>query len=168
VSIQTNFGKKATMVYGLFLAVAAGTAFALGIALTENPDALAQQQQQQQQNQTSVPHNAKGHQSHQVIIFQNYSDGVRYSGTVTFNLSKPADIISFDDITEKQPTANTTKTWEVGNKTFSTKTLAKNVSQGSVAFNGSGVIAHSTQSDLYNGAFTLNDTATSNNNNGSK
>lgn len=157
---QKNFAKKA-MVYGLIIAVVAGTAFALGTALMENNNALAQQQQQQ--NQTSIPHNAKGHQSHQVIIFQNASDGVRYTGTVTFNLSKPADVISFDDITGKQPTTNTTKTWEVGNKIFATKTLAKNVTQGSVNFNGSGVIAHSTQSDLYNGTFTLNDTAISNN-----
>jgi hypothetical protein len=162
VKTQTNFAKKA-MVYGLFIAVVAGSAFALGIAMIENNNALAQQQQQEHQNQTSIPHNAKGHQSHQVIIFQNSSDGVRYTGTVTFNLSKPADVISFDDITGKQPTTNTTKTWEVGNKTFATKTLAKNVTQGSVNFNGSGVIAHSTQSDLYNGAFTLNNTAISNN-----
>jgi hypothetical protein len=161
VKTQTNFAKKA-MVYGLFIAVVAATAFALGTTLIENNNALAQQQQQQ--NQTSIPHNAKGHQSHQVIIFQNASDGVSYTGTVTFNLSKPADVISFDDITGKQPTTNTTKTWEVGNKIFSTKTLAKNVTQGSVNFNGSGVIAHSTQSDIYNGTFTLNDTAISNNN----
>lgn len=158
---QTSFAKKA-MVYGLFIAIVAGTAFVLGTALTENNNVLAQQQQQQ--NQTSIPHNAKGHQSHQVIIFQNASDGVSYTGAVTFNLSKPADVISFDDITGKQPTTNATKTWEVGNKTFATKTLAKNVTQGSVNFNGSGVIAHSTQSDKYNGTFTLNDTAISNNN----
>jgi hypothetical protein len=161
VKTQTNFAKKA-MVYGLFIAVVAGTAFVLGTTLIENNNALAQQQQQQ--NQTSIPHNAKGHQSHQVIIFQNASDGVMYTGTVTFNLSKPADVISFDDITGKQPATNATKTWEVGNKTFATKTLAKNVTQGSVNFNGSGVIAHSTQSDIYNGTFTLNDTAISNNN----
>ena len=158
---QTNFAKKA-MVYGLFIAAVAVTAFVLGTALMGNDGALAQQQQQQ--NQTSIPHNAKGHQSHQVIIFQNTSDGVSYTGAVTFNLSKPADVISFDDVTGKQPATNATKTWEVGNKTFATKTLAKNVTQGSVNFNGSGVIAHSTQSDIYNGTFTLNDTAISNNN----
>lgn len=162
MNTQTNLAKKA-MAYGLFIAVVTGAAFALGIALIENNNALAQQQQQQQ-NQTSIPHNAKGHQTHQVIIFQNASDGLRYTGTVTFNLSKPADVISFDDITGKQPTTNTTKTWEVDNKIFATKTLAKNLTQGSVNFNGSGVIAHSTQSDLYNGTFTLNDTSISNNN----
>ena len=153
------------MVYGLSIAVAAGAAFALGIALMDNNNALAQQQQQ---NQTSIPHNAKGHQSHQVIIFQNPSDDVRYTGTVTFKLSKPADVISFEDITGKQPTTNTTKTWEVGDKIFATKTLAKNVTQGSVNFNGSGVTAHSTQSDLYNGTFTINDTAISNKNSSSR
>ncbi len=166
MKIQKDFTKK-TLSYGLFIAILAGITFALGIALTENNNAVAQQQQQQQQqqNQTSVPHNAKGHQSHQVIIFQNASEGTTYSGAVTFNLSKPADVISFEDITGKQPAANTTKTWEVGDKTFATKTLAKNVTQGSVNFNGSGVMAHSTQSDKYNGTFALNDTSTSNNNN---
>jgi hypothetical protein len=54
---------------------------------------------EQQNNQTSIPHNAKGHESHQVIIFQNSSDGLKYTGMVTFSLSKPADIISFEEIT---------------------------------------------------------------------
>ena len=163
MSTQGNLAKKA-MVYGFFIAViaAAGIILALGAAVVEINKALAQQQQQQQ-NQTSLPHNAKGHESHQVITFQNASDGVKYSGTVTFNLSKPADIISFEDITGKQP-SNTTKVWEVGDKMFATKTLLKNVTQGSVNFNGSGITAHSTQNDPYNGTFTLNDAPISNNN----
>ncbi len=161
MSTQGNLAKKA-MVYGFFIAViaASGITLALGAAVAEIDKALAQQQLQ---NQISLPHKAKGHESHQVITFQNASDGVRYSGTVTFNLSKPADIISFDDITGKQP-SNTTKVWEVGDKMFATKTLLKNVTQGSVNFNGSGITAHSTQSDPYNGTFTLNDAPISNNN----
>ena len=158
---QGNFPKKA-IVYGLFIAVLAGITLALAVALTENNNMVLAQQQLQ--NQTSVPHNAKGHQSHQVIIFQNSTEGIRYSGMVTFNLSKPADVISFEDVTGKQPT-NTTKTWEVGDKIYAPKTLLKNVTQGSVNFNGSGIMAHNTASDLYNSTFTLNDTAISNNNN---
>lgn len=56
MNTQTNLAKKA-MVYDLFISVVVGTAFALGTALMENNNALAQQQQQQ--NQTSIPHNAK-------------------------------------------------------------------------------------------------------------
>ncbi len=138
---------------------AAGIMLALGATVVEINKALAQQQQ----NQTSVPHNAKGHESHQVITFQNANEGVKYSGTVTFNLSKPADIISFEDITGKQP-SNTTKVLEVGDKMFATKTLLKNVTQGSVNFNGSGIMAHNTQSDPYSSTFTLNDAPISNKN----
>jgi hypothetical protein len=166
MKFQKYLTKKA-LACGIFMVIIAGTAFAMmGITSTENSKALAQQPQSQQlQNQSSVPHNAKGHQSHQVVVFQNSSDGVRYSGTVTFNLSKPADVISFEDVTEKQPT-NTTKIWEVGDKKFATTTLLKNVTEGSVNFNGSGILAHSTQSDQYNGTFILNDTATNNSESG--
>jgi uncharacterized protein YxeA len=139
---------------------------------------LAQQQQQQQQqqshveveeekevgqqgNQTSIAHNAKGHESHQVIIFQDSSDGLTYSGTVTFNLSKPADVISFEEVTE-DPTNATKKIWEVGDKKYVPNTLLKNVTNGSVNFNGSGILAHSTQDDVYTGSYTVNDTATRN------
>jgi hypothetical protein len=151
-----------TIFCGLFIALLAGLSFGIGSILTENNKSMAQQQQQQetQQNQSSVSHDAKGHESHQVIVFQNASDGIRYSGTVTFNLSKPADVISFEDITGKQP-PNTTKAWEVGNKQFAPKTLLKNVTNGSVNFEGSGVMAHNTQSEPYNSTFTL-DIQTSN------
>jgi hypothetical protein len=54
---------------------------------------------QQQTTQTSVQHNAKGHQSHQVVNLQNTTKSIIYSRTVTFNLSKPVDIIAYDDIT---------------------------------------------------------------------
>jgi hypothetical protein len=151
------FSNKAILC-SLVIALLAGLSFGIGSALPENSKLMAQQQQQQQpaqQNQSSVPHNAKGHESHQVIVFQNSSDGIRYSGAVTFNLSKPADVISFEDITGKQPPPNT-KTWEVGNKQFVPKTLLKNVTSGSVSFEGSGIMAHNTQSDAYNGSFTMN------------
>lgn len=163
MSTEGNLAKKAT-VYGLFMAVVVvfGITVALGDAVVESNNALAQQQQQQ--NQTSIPHNAKGHESHQVIPFQNASEGIKYSGTVTFNLSKPADIISFEDITGKQPTTNTTKTWEIGDKVFAIKTLLKNVTQGSVNFNGSGIMAHNTQSDPYSSTFILDDAPINNNN----
>ena len=40
------------------------------------------------------------------------------------------------------------------------------VTEGSVSFNGSGILAPSTTGDRYTGSFALNDTAISNNNSG--
>ena len=130
----------------------------------ENGNNVLAQQQQQQNNQTSIPHNAKGHESHQVIIFQNSNDSLKYTGMVTFSLSKPADVISFEEITDGQPANATKKIWEVGDKKFVPSTLLKNVTEGFIGFNGSGILAHSTSGDKYTGSFTLNDTAINNNN----
>ena len=142
--MQPNFERK-ILVYGLFIATLAGLTFAINQILVENDDiAFAQIQQ----NQTSIPHNAKGHESHQVIIFQNPNDNIIYSGVVTFNLSKPADVIAFDDITGKETTNASKKIWEVGDKKFVPNTLLKNVTEGSVHFNGSGILAHSTLSNV--------------------
>ncbi len=153
MSKYTVFSNK-TLFCSLIIALIAGLSFGIGSTLTENNKSMAQQQQTQQ-NQSSVPHNAKGHESHQVIVFQDSSDGIRYSGTVAFNLSKPADVILFEDITGKQP-PNTTKVWEVGNKQFVPKTLLKNATSGSVNFEGSGIMAHNTQGESYNGTFIMN------------
>jgi len=168
--MQSNFEKK-VLIYGLFVGILSSLTFVIFHVVGENGNrVLAQTGEQQQNNQTSIAHNAKGHQSHQVIIFQNSSDGLKYSGMVTFNLSKPADVISFEEIIEEeqqQPTNATKKIWEVGDKKFVPKTLLKNVTEGSVSFNGSGLLAHSTSGDIYTGAFTLNDTAIGNNSSGS-
>ena len=156
--MQPNFKRK-ILVCGLFISTLAGLTFAINQILLENGDkALAQIQQ----NQTSIPHDAKGHESHQVIIFQNPSDSTTYSGVVTFNLSKPADVIAFEDITGKETTNATKKIWEVGDKKFVPNTLLKNVTEGSVSFNGSGVLAHSILSNVYKGTYTLNETASNN------
>jgi hypothetical protein len=166
--MQPNFEKN-VLIYGLFIAILASLTFALFPIVGENGNkVLAQAGEQQQNNQTSIAHNAKGHESHQVVIFQNSSDGLKYTGMVTFNLSKPADVISFEEVTEEDQPVNTTKKiWEVGNKKFVPSTLLKNVTTGSISFNGSGILAHSTSGDKYTGSFTLNDTAISNNNNSS-
>jgi len=163
---RINSAKK-VLVYGLFIAVWTGLSFAINqIGFVENGNVVSAQQPQQQEeiqqvNQTSVAHNAIGHESHQVIIFQDSSDGVKYSGTVNFNLSKPADVISFEEVTE-DPTNATNKIWEVGDKKFVPNTLLKNVTTGYVTFNGSGILAHSTLGDIYAGSFTVNETITSN------
>jgi hypothetical protein len=161
--MQPTFENK-VIVYGLFIVILAGLTFVIGQILVENGNNVLAQLEQN--NQTSIPHNAKGHESHQVIIFQNSSDGLKYTGMVTFSLSKPADVISFEEITGDQPANATKKIWEVGDKKFVPSTLLKNVTKGSISFNGSGILAHSTSGDKYTGSFTLNDTAISNNSSG--
>ena len=98
--MQPTFEKK-VIVYGLSIAILAGLTFVIGQILVENGNKVLGLSKQQN-NQTSIPHNAKGHESHQVIIFQNSSDGLKYTGMVTFSLSKPADVISFEEITDGQ------------------------------------------------------------------
>ena len=68
---------KDIFLYGLFIVALASLTFATSqIVSVENGNNIVsaqQEEEQQQQNQSSssVPHNAKGHESHQVIIFQN-------------------------------------------------------------------------------------------------
>jgi hypothetical protein len=143
----------------LFIATLAGSTIAINQFLLENGDGVWAQTRE---NQTSIPHDAKGHETHQVIVFQNPSDSITYTGVVTFNLSKPADVIAFEDITGKETTDASKKIWEVGDKKFVPNTLLKNVTEGSVSFNGSGILAHSTLSNVYTGTYTLNETASNN------
>jgi hypothetical protein len=156
--MQLNFERK-ILVCGLFIATLAGSTIAINQILLENGDSAWAQTRE---NQTSIPHDAKGHETHQVIVFQNPSDSITYTGVVTFNLSKPADVIAFEDITGKDTTNATKKIWEVGVKKFVPNTLLKNVTEGSVSFNGSGILAHSTLSNVYTGSYTLNETASNN------
>jgi hypothetical protein len=114
-------------------------------------------QRQQQTIETSVQHNAKAHESHQVVNLQNATEGVVYTGSITFNSSKPVDIIAYDDITgQQQPTNTTVKVWEVDGKKYATNTLMKNATEGTVDFQGAGIVTHSTSSDPYKVTFSIN------------
>ncbi|MDQ6723896.1 MAG: hypothetical protein M3Z01_06500 [Thermoproteota archaeon] len=155
---QKHISNK-TLAYGLFVVLISGITLSIDNILTENNKIQAQQQQQQQQIRSSIPHNAKGHESHQIVNFQNSSDSKNYKGTVIFNSSKHVDIISYKEMTGQQNTNTTTKVWEVGNKKFIPKTLLKNVTKGTVDFEGSGILAHSAQSNPYNVTFTINATS---------
>ncbi|HZA61355.1 MAG TPA: hypothetical protein VE573_00675, partial [Nitrososphaeraceae archaeon] len=66
---------------GMLIVAIVGIAFATSTSILNNNQLEAQQQQ----TQTSMPHNAKGHESHQAVQLQNASQGVVYNGTVTFN-----------------------------------------------------------------------------------
>ena len=108
-------------VFILFVAILTALTYTIGFLVMDYKSVLAEQHQQ---NQSSITHDAKGHQSNHVIIFQDFSDGARDPGTLVFDLSKPAAIISFEDIAGKQ-SPDAAKVWEVGSKLFAQKTLKK-------------------------------------------
>ena len=138
---------------GLLIVAILGIAFATSTSILNNNQLEAQQQQ----TQTSMPHNAKGHESHQAVYMQNSSQGVVYNGTVTFSTSKPVDIIAVEDVTgQQQNTSATANVWDVNGNQFAPKTLMKNVTEGTVNFQGAGILTHSTSSQPYNATFTIN------------
>ena len=154
---QKNLSEK-SLSLGLLIVAIVGIAFATSTSIL-NKNQLEAQQQQQQQTQTSMPHNAKGHESHQAVYMQNASQGVVYNGTATFNSSKPVDIIAIDDVTGQQQQQNVSATanvWDVSGIKYAPKTLMKNVTEGTVNFQGVGILMHSTSSQPYNGTFTIN------------
>lgn len=149
-----NLSEK-SLSLGLLLVAIVGIAFATSTSILNNNQLEAQQQQ----TQTSMPHNAKGHESHQAVQLQNASQGVVYNGTVTFNTSKPVDIIAYDDVTGQQQQQNTSATanvWDVNGNKYAPKTLMKNVTEGTVNFEGAGILTHSTLSQPYTVTFTIN------------
>jgi hypothetical protein len=113
------------------------------------------QAQQVEQTQTSVPHTAKGHESHQVVNLQNPTEGIIYTGKVIFNSSKPVDMIAYEDITGQ--TFNITGTlWDVDGKQYAAKTLMKNATEGTANFQGVGILTHAASSDPYQVTFSIN------------
>jgi hypothetical protein len=152
---KKNLSEK-SLSLGLLIVAIVGIAFATSTSVLNNNQLEAQQQQQQ--TQTSMPHNAKGHESHQAVYMQNASQGVVYNGTATFNSSKPVDIIAIEDVTgqQQQNVSATANVWDVSGIKYAPKTLMKNVTEGTVNFQGAGILMHSTSSQPYNGTFTIN------------
>ena len=148
-----NLSEK-SLSLGLLIVAIVGIAFATSTSILNNNQLEAQQQQ----TQTSMPHNAKGHESHQAVYMQNASQGVVYNGTATFNSSKPVDIIAIEDLTgqQQQNVSVTANVWDVNGNKYAPKTLMKNVTEGTVNFQGAGILMHSTSSQPYNGTFTIN------------
>ena len=148
-----NLSEK-SLSLGLLIVAIVGIAFATSTSILNNNQLEAQQQQQ---TQTSMPQNAKGHESHQAVYMQNASQGVVYNGTATFNSSNPVDIIAIDDVTgQQQNVSATANVWDVNGNKYAPKTLMKNVTEGTVNFQGAGILMHSTSSQPYNGTFTIN------------
>jgi hypothetical protein len=148
-----NLSEK-SLSLGLLIVAIVGIAFATSTSILNNNQLEAQQQQ----TQTSMPHNAKGHESHQAVYIQNSSQGVVYNGTVTFNSSKAIDIIAIEEVTgqQQQNVSATANVWDVSGIKYAPKTLMKNVTEGTVNFQGAGILMHSTSSQPYNGTFTIN------------
>jgi hypothetical protein len=142
-----NLSEK-SLSLGLLIVAIVGIAFATSTSILNNNQLEAQQQQ----TQTSMPHNAKGHESHQAVHMQNASQGVVYNGTVTFSTSKPVDIIAIEDVTgqQQQNVSATANVWDVNGNKFAPKTLMKNVTEGTVNFQGAGILTHSTSSQPNN------------------
>jgi hypothetical protein len=140
---------------------------AVGVSLMAAQDAEAQARNTKWLRgswiQESTSHNAEGHSAHQVVNFFNPQDGFTYNGKVTFTSTKGVDIIAYHDITDQ--TTNTTglTTWKVGEKTYATTTIVKNVTSGTVDFVGSGLLAHSASSDPYTVAYSADGIARRNN-----
>lgn len=153
--IQQNIICIRNLVFVLSILLAITIIFTVGNLLLENKIMA----QQQQQTLSSIPHNAKGHQSHQIVNFIGPNYSIIYKGTVIFNSTKPVDIISYTEVTGNQTTNSTIKFWEIGSKKFIPNTLIKNSTKGNVSFEGNGVIAHSTQSNPYKVNFTTNITS---------
>ena len=158
--IQKNIICNRNLLFASSILLTITIIFTMSNLLFENK--IIAQQQQKQQTLSSIPHNAKGHQSHQIVNFIDLNDSVIYKGTVAFNSSKPVDIISYTEVTGNQTPNSTIKFWEIGNKKFIPKTLLKNSTNGNVSFEGNGIIAHSTQSNPYKVTFTTNSTSTKN------
>jgi hypothetical protein len=149
-----NFSQK-SLGLGLLIVATVGIAFATSTNILNNNQLEAQQQQ----TQTSLPHNAKGHESHQAVQLQNASQGMVYKGTVTFSSSKPVDIIAYEDVTGQQQqntSATATNVWDINGNKYAPKTLMKNVTEGTVNFEGAGILTHSTSSQPYTVTFTIN------------
>ena len=148
-----NLSEKSSSL-GLLIVAIVGIAFATSTSILNNNQLEAQQQQQ---TQTSMPHNAKGHESHQAVYMQNASQGVVYNGTATFNSSKPIDIIAIEDVTgqQQQNVSATANVWDVNGNKYAPKTLMKNVTEGTVNFQGAGILTHSTSSQPYTVTFTI-------------
>jgi len=119
-------------------------------------------------NISSVPHDVKGHEGHQVVKF--LGDGLEannHVGVVSFNSSKPVDIIAYSEIANNNSTTtaannNSTTTastpkkiWYTETNQFEPETLLKNVSNGSVNFDSNGILAHRPSNDTFFVNFTL-------------
>jgi hypothetical protein len=112
-------------------------------------------------SKNSIPHNAEGHESHQVVQFIQPKHNTLYQGVVTFKSSIPIDVIVYNDTSNiAENTINLgVKTWKIGEKTFVPTTIMKNATSGTIDFRGSGITAHIPYNQSYNVEYSLQATS---------
>jgi hypothetical protein len=105
----------------------------------------------------SIPHNAVGHESHQVVQFVEPKDNTIVDGSITFKSSIPVDIIVYNDTSIVADNTNNTniKTWKIDEKTFVPTTLMKNATSGTIDFRGSGITTHIPYNQTYDVTYTI-------------
>jgi len=112
----------------------------------------------------SSPHNAVGHESHQVVQFVEPKDSLLYNGSITFKSSIPVDIIVYNDTSIVGDKTNNTsiKTWKIDEKTFVPTTLMKNTTSGTIDFIGSGITSHIPYNQTYDVTYSIQATPSNN------
>jgi hypothetical protein len=109
------------------------------------------------QSKKSIPHNAVGHETHQVVQFIEPLNNTLYKGIITFTSSIPIDVIAYHDISNNVDKLNKTtiKPWIVNGKTFAPTTIMKNVTSGTVDFIGSGITTHIPYNQTYDVVYSI-------------
>jgi len=103
-------------------------------------------------NQNSVPHNALGHESHQIVNLVNTTGEKIFHGTVKFNSTLPVDIIAYTTTSNNTAPSNL---WNISGIYYTTDKLLSDSTQGEVDFTGSGLVAHRPSSDGFKINFTI-------------
>jgi hypothetical protein len=111
----------------------------------------------------SIPHNAVGHESHQVVQFVEPKDNTIFDGSITFKSSIPVDIIVYNDTSIVADNTNNTniKPWKIDEKTFIPTTITKNATSGTIDFRGSGITSHIPYNQTYDVTYTIKATPSS-------
>lgn len=105
------------------------------------------------ENQNSIPHNALGHELHQIVNLVNTSDDKIFHGTVDFTSTLPVDIIAYT-ITSKNTTSS--NLWNISGNYYTTDKLLSNLTHKEADFTGSGLVSHRTNPDGFKMNFTIN------------
>src|SRR5437867_10977636 len=145
--IRTKNSVTAVVAIAVVAGIVASTAIFMAIQQAEAQSTTFMRRVTGSWVQTSYPHNAEGHNTHQVVNFFNPQPDAMYSGKVTFTASKGVDIIAYYDVSGQNTTG--VKTWKVGDKTYATMTLMSNVTSGTVDFPGRGLSTHAVRRDPY-------------------
>ena len=103
-------------------------------------------------NQNSVPHNALGHESHQIVNLVNTTGEKIFHGIVKFNSSLPVDIIAYTISSNNTAPSNL---WNISGIYYTTDKLLSDSTQGEVDFTGSGLVAHRPSPNVFKMNFTI-------------